>query len=50
MNEGMDLFGLVAKSLSFIPLKGHPNDCVKALSLSLGEKALRHQLLHSDLL
>ena len=39
MNEGMDLFGLVAKSLSFIPLKGHPNDWVKALNLSLGEKA-----------
>ena len=41
---------LVAKSLSFIPLEGHSNDWVKALNLSLGEKALRHQLLHSDLL
>ena len=37
----------------FIPLdllEGHSNDWVKALNLSLGEKALRHQLLHSDLL
>ena len=41
---------LVAKSLSFIPLEGHSNDWVKALNLRLGEKALRHQLLHSDLL